>query len=96
MNSGSRPPTAPRSAESLISPAGGVASRTLPDACDLDRDDVAFDEPFGVEGPEPLDVLDEPDLDALEPEFFGVERFLDGPHVDMTPHTVPRGCYTEP
>lgn len=81
------------------SPPGGVASRTLPDACDLDRDEVAFDEPFVADAPDPLDVLDdleELDRDALEPDFFGVERFLDGPQVDMTPHTVPRGCHTEP
>jgi hypothetical protein len=24
------------------------------------------------------------------------DRFLDGPQVDMTSYTVPRGCHTEP
>ena len=42
------------------------------------------------------DVFDDEALDAPEVGRFGVERFLDGPHVVMTDHTVPRGCHTEP
>ncbi len=81
----------------MISPSGGVASRTLPD--DFERDDDAagvFDEVFDdalVAGLEVVDFFDEADA---EPDFFGVERFLEGPHVVMTLNTVPRRCHTEP
>ena len=45
---------------------------------------------------EVVDFFDDVDPDAAEPDFFGVERFLEGPHVVMTLNTVPRGCHTEP
>jgi hypothetical protein len=80
----------------VIPPSGGVASRTLPAAGTFERDDgdafaddlvgdLVEDDFFGTE-----------DRDAPEVDFFDVERFLDGPHVVMTDHTVPRGCHTEP
>jgi hypothetical protein len=65
-----------------------VASRTLPDAFD-----GALDEAL-VGAFEVVDFFD--DADAAEPGFFGVDRFLEGPHVVMTLNTVPRGCHTEP
>ena len=85
----------------MISPSGGVASRTVPDA--FERDDAAdvFDGPFDglfdealAAGLEEVDFFD--DVSDAEPDFFGVDRFLEGPHVVMTVHTVPRGCHTEP
>jgi hypothetical protein len=95
MNSCSRPPTAPRKVDprSVSSPSGGVASRTLP--ADFERDD-AFDEDLLDEDLFDEDVDFFADPDAAEPDFFGDERFLDGPHVVMTLHTVPRGCHPGP
>ena len=99
MNSCSRPPTAPRNVDprSVSSPSGGVASRTLP--ADFERDEPvdAFDEDRLDDLPaEVVDFFDDARPGAAEPDFFGVERFLDGPQVVMTLHTVPRGCHTEP
>ena len=84
----------------MISPSGGVASRTLPDAFERDDDaadvfDEVFDEAL-VGAFEVVDFFDDVDPDAAEPDFFGVERFLEGPHVVMTLNTVPRRCHTEP
>jgi hypothetical protein len=88
----------------VSSPSGGVASRTLPAAGAFERDDDdALADDF-VEDVEDLvdadffedDVFDDEGPDAPEVGRFGVERFLDGPHVVMTDHTVPRGCHTEP
>jgi hypothetical protein len=92
MNSCSRPPIAWLRPDGVAatSPSGGVASRTLPDAFDLlddlpdDEDDDAFDVPL-ARGAE---------LD--ERVCFDAERFLDGPQVDMTLHTVPTGCHAGP
>jgi hypothetical protein len=81
----------------VSSPSGGVASRTLP--ADVERDELVddFDEDRLDDLPEEVvDFFDGARPDAAEPDFFGVERFLDGPHVVMTLNTVPRGRHTEP
>ena len=84
----------------MISPSGGVASRTLPDAFERDGDAAdVFDGDFDGDLVGVLEVVaffDDVDPDAAEPDFFGVERFLEGPHVVMTLNTVPRRCHTEP
>ena len=88
----------------MISPSGGVASRTLPDAFEREGDaaDVFGEDLVDVFGEalvgafEVVDFFDDVDPDAAEPDFFGVERFLEGPHVVMTLNTVPRRCHTEP
>ena len=70
--------------------------------CIRDRPD-AFDFPddFPDDAPEELaDAFEVPlaravDFDEDARFCFDAERFLDGPHVDMTLHTVPTGCRTE-
>ena len=78
----------------MISPSGGVASRTLP-AGTFERDDGDdLADGFFDDGDR-----DAPDVDPfvdLLVDLFVDERFLDGPHVVMTLNTVPRGCHTEP
>ncbi len=48
------------------------------------------DDPFGVL------LARVVDLDEDERVCLDAERFLDGPQVDMTLHTVPTGCHTGP
>jgi hypothetical protein len=79
----------------VLDASGGVASRTVPDALDFVVDfEVDFEVDVGLPFTDET-FLVAPFEDALDVRFAD-GCFFDGPQVDMTPHTVPRGCHTRP